>query len=150
MNIGDAAIASGLTIKSVRYYANVKLIEPSRDVNGYRDFSAGDVHKLSFVNRARSLGFSVNDCRVMLSLYEDRNLSSAEIKRSASAHLKHIARKIGELEGMRATLRNLVERCQDDDRPDCPILDELSGTVTRVARKRSGLAQQRRCDKRRM
>ncbi|MEM1316365.1 MAG: Cu(I)-responsive transcriptional regulator [Pseudomonadota bacterium] len=127
MNIGEASAASGLPVKTIRYYEDIGLIRPARGGNGYRDFSEPDARKLEFLGRARSLGFSIEDCRTLLSLYEDRGRASADVKRVAREHLDRIAEKIEELEAMRRALDALVERCHGDDRPDCPILDGLAG-----------------------
>jgi MerR family copper efflux transcriptional regulator len=128
MNIGDVAEVTGLPAKTIRYYEDIGLVTPARSRNGYRDFSDRDAHKLTFLARARSLGFSIEECRTLLSLYEDRDRASADVKQVAREHLDHIARKIEELEAMRTTLQTLVARCHGDDRPDCPILDDLAGT----------------------
>ena len=126
MNIGEVSRASGLPTKTIRYYEDIRLIRPDRGPNGYRDFSPEDVHKLTFLARARSLGFSIDDCRALLSLYEDRDRASADVRHLAREHLDRIARKIEELEEMRNTLDTLVTRCQGNNRPDCPILDDLA------------------------
>ncbi len=125
MNIRDAAEAAGLPPKTIRYYEDIGLIRPARGENGYRDFSEPDVHKLAFLARARSLGFSIEDCRALLALYEDRARASGDVKRVAEAHLSEIDRKIAGLQGMRDALSTLVHRCHGDDRPDCPILEDL-------------------------
>ena len=125
MNIRDAAEAAGLPPKTIRYYEDIGLIRPARGENGYRDFSEPDVHKLAFLARARSLGFSIEDCRALLALYEDRARASADVKRVAEAYLTEIDRKIAELQGMREALSTLVHRCHGDDRPDCRILEDL-------------------------
>jgi Cu(I)-responsive transcriptional regulator len=127
MNIGDAAERSGLPAKTIRYYEDIKLLKPARGDNGYRDYSDDDVHRLKFLQRARSLGFSVEECRQLLSLYGDDNRESAEVKAIAEGKLTEIDRKIAELLGMRRTLEKLVHSCHGDHRPDCPILDELAG-----------------------
>ena len=127
MNIGDAARATGLPAKTIRYYEDIGLVRPARGANGYRDFNAQDAHKLTFLGRARSLGFSIEECRTLLSLYEDRDRASADVKRLAREHLARIARKIDELQALQSTLETLVDRCHGDDRPDCPILDDLAG-----------------------
>ncbi|MCP1198849.1 Cu(I)-responsive transcriptional regulator [Notoacmeibacter sp. MSK16QG-6] len=127
MNIGDVSEASGLPPKTIRYYEDIGLIRPSRSANGYRDFADADVHKLAFLGRARSLGFSIDDCRTLLSLYEDRSRASADVKAVATEHMNRIGRKIEELAAMRDTLGDLVKRCKGNDRPDCPIIDGLSG-----------------------
>jgi Cu(I)-responsive transcriptional regulator len=126
MNIKDAAAASGLPAKTIRYYEEIGLIRPGRTANGYRDFSEADAHKLAFLARARSLGFHIEDCRALLALWEDRGRASADVKRVAEDHLRGIDRKIAELQGLRATLADLVSRCHGDDRPDCPILSDLA------------------------
>ena len=132
MNIGQAARASGLPPKTIRYYEDIDLIRPSRGDNGYRDFGEADIHKLDFLARSRSLGFSIDDCRTLLSLYEDSDRASSEVKRIASQHLTRIGEKIDELEGLRRTLELLIDRCHGDDRPDCPILDDLAAGAPRT------------------
>lgn len=127
MNIGAAAAASGLPDKTIRYYEDIGLIHPARGMNGYRDFSAQDLHKLGFLARARSLGFSIEDCRILMSLYEDRSRASADVKSVAQDHIAQIEQKVAALLTMRDTLRNLVDHCHGDTRPDCPILDDLAG-----------------------
>lgn len=127
MNIGEVAERSGLPAKTIRYYEEIGLIRPLRSPNGYRAFRESDLHKLAFLSRARSLGFSIEECRALLALWEDRGRASAEVKRIAEEHLSDIDRKIAELREMRATLSNLVSACAGDDRPDCPILAGLAG-----------------------
>lgn len=127
MNISDVAEASGLPPKTIRYYEDIGLIRPGRSDNGYRDFSEADTHKLTFLSRARSLGFSIEECRTLLSLWSDRGRSSGDVKRVANQHLERIASKIAELQSMQATLSHLVGQCHGDARPDCPILDDLAG-----------------------
>ena len=127
MKIADVAEASGLSAKTIRYYEDIGLVRPARGTNGYRAFEETDVHKLRFLARARSLGFSIKECRTLLSLYEDHGRASADVKALAEAHLRRIDRKIAELEGLRGTLRHLVARCHGDQRPECPILEDLAG-----------------------
>ena len=127
MNIGNAAAASGLPAKTIRYYEDIGLVRPSRSANGYRDYSGADVHKLVFLARARSLGFTIEDCRSLLSLYEDRDRASADVKALALEKVAAMDRKISELRSLRSTLATLAERCQGDDRPDCPIISDLAG-----------------------
>ncbi|MCR9073487.1 MAG: Cu(I)-responsive transcriptional regulator [Alphaproteobacteria bacterium] len=129
MNIGDVSERSGLPAKTIRYYEDIGLIRPQRGDNGYRRFDGADVHKLVFLARARSLGFTIEDCRALLALYEDRRRASADVKHVAQEHLTSIDRKIVELQTMRAALSDLVTRCHGDDRPDCPILEDLAGPV---------------------
>ena len=127
MNIGRAERISGLPAKTIRYYEEIGLVVPQRRGNGYRDYAEAEVRKLQFLQRARSLGFSVQDCRALLSLYEDKGRASADVKAIAKAHLTAVERKIAELESLRGALGHLVEACHGDDRPDCPILGELAG-----------------------
>lgn len=126
MNIKQASAATGLPAKTIRYYEDIDLIRPARGANGYRDFSAQDVHKLAFLGRARALGFAIADCRVLLALYEDNARTSAEVKAVAQTHLAEIDAKIAALSEMRDTLAHLVQTCAGDDRPDCPILASLA------------------------
>ncbi len=125
MNIGDVASQTGLPAKTIRYYEEIALIKPMRDNNGYRRFREQDVHKLNFLGRARALGFTIEDCRTLLALYEDETRASADVKRVARDHLAQIDAKIADLKAMRDTLSHLVEACAGDDRPDCPILQDL-------------------------
>lgn len=126
MNIKDAGERSGLPAKTIRYYEEVGLIRPLRDSNGYRAFRESDVHKLCFLGRARALGFTIEDCRVLLSLYEDKSRASADVKQIAQRHLDQISEKIAALQSMQDTLSHLVSSCNGDDRPDCPILADLA------------------------
>lgn len=127
MNIGEASANSGLPAKTIRYYEDIGLISPDRTDNGYRDFSETHMHKLAFLSRARGLGFTIEDCRTLLSLYEDTDRASADVKTMARVHLDKMEHKIQELEAMQATLSELVNKCHGDDRPDCPILQGLAG-----------------------
>lgn len=126
MNIGEVANRCGLPAKTIRYYEDIGLIRPQREANGYRRFSPKDAQKLAFLKRARTLGFSVEECRVLLSLYEDKSRASADVKRIAKRHLSEIDAKLAELQAMRHTLSHLVSSCAGDARPDCPILADLS------------------------
>ena len=125
MNIGDVASQTGLPAKTIRYYEDIGLVRPKRDGNGYRAFNSAELHKLAFLARSRSLGFTIEECRALLALYEDRGRASADVKLLAEEHLARIARKITELKVMHVTLSRLVNKCHGDDRPDCPILDDL-------------------------
>lgn len=127
MNIGEAASSSGLPAKTIRYYEDIGLIAPDRTTNGYRDFSETHMHKLAFLSRARGLGFTIEECRNLLSLYEDTDRASADVKAIAREHLDKMALKIKELMAMQDTLTELVNKCTGDDRPDCPILQGLAG-----------------------
>ena len=125
MNIGEAEKHSGLPAKTIRYYEEIGLVRPRRQANSYRSFSEQDVHKLRFLQRARSLGFSVNDCRTLLSLYDDKSRVSADVKAIALGYLNRIDGKIGELQSLRYPLSTLVRARHGDHRPDYPILDDL-------------------------
>ena len=128
MNIGEVASKSGLPAKTIRYYGDIGLVEASaRKENGYRDYDEQDLNLLKFVQRARSLGFTVEECRELLDLYRDRSRASADVKALATRRVGDIARKIAELQGMQASLEDLVDKCHGDDRPECPIIDDLSG-----------------------
>jgi len=127
MNIGTASERSGLPPKTIRYYEDIGLLKPQRAYNGYRDYSDNDIHRLRFLHRARGLGFSVEECRQLLSLYDDKHRSSADVKALATAKLREIERKLAELEALKTMLGHLVHNCHGDQRPDCPIMDELSG-----------------------
>lgn len=127
MNISQASRKSGLPVKTIRYYEDIGLVEPGRRDNGYRHYTFPDLHKLAFLQRSRNLGFSIEDCRALLSLYEDKNRASADVKRLAQAHISEIDRKIVELQGLRKTLGQLIDSCHGDNHAECPILDDLAG-----------------------
>ncbi len=127
MHIRQAAEASGLPAKTIRYYEEIGLVSPDRGANNYRDYSDQHVHSLKFLARARSLGFSIEECRQLLSLYGNRCRASADVKAIAAGHIEEIDRKIAELQGMRETLASLVKACHGDERPECPILEDLAG-----------------------
>lgn len=133
MNIGDVAKRAELPAKTIRYYEDIGLVTPLRDTNGYRAFRETDVHKLVFIGRARALGFSIEDCRALLALWEDSDRASADVRRIAQDHLNKIDTKIADLTRMRDTLSNLVTCCAGDNRPDCPILSELSAEADDTA-----------------
>lgn len=130
MNIGDAAVQSDLSVKTVRYYDEIGLVSPARLDSGYRTYTDVDVHRLQFVSRARGLGFSLDDCRNLLSLYDDESRASADVKRIVREKLLAVDRKIEELQGLRNTLTHLSDNCRGDSRPDCPILKDLAGLDT--------------------
>jgi len=125
MNIGQAAEKSGLPTKTIRYYEDIGLIKPQRDTNGYRAFAESDTHKLTFLGRARALGFTIEDCRNLLALWEDQARASSDVRAIAQDHLSVIADKIADLQAMQSTLSDLVQSCAGDHRPDCPILSQL-------------------------
>jgi len=126
LNIGEVAKLAELPIKTIRYYEDIGFIQPKRSANGYRSFRQSDVHKLAFLGRARSLGFSIEDCRALLHLYADDTRASADVKQIAQEHLTRIDAKVKELQTMRHTLSHLIEACAGDDRPSCPILSDLA------------------------
>jgi MerR family gold-responsive transcriptional activator of gol and ges genes len=130
MNNSQAAEQSGVSAKAVRYYESIALIKPARrSGNGYRDFGAGDVHMLRFIARARGLGFSVAEVADLLALYRDKSRASAQVRGLAASAIGRIEDKIAELRSISIALSDLVARCHGDDRPDCPILDDLSGAA---------------------
>ena len=123
MNIGAAAKAAGLPVKTVRYYADIDLVVPSgRSEAGYRLYTEPELQKLVFARHARAFGFSIDETRELLGLYEDRERSSADVKRIATAKLQEIEAKMRELTALRDELSHLVRACRGDDRPDCPII----------------------------
>lgn len=129
MNIGEAAERSGVSAKMIRYYEDIGLIEPPhRTESNYRVYGEDEVHVLRFIKRARTLGFSVDDTATLLGLWQDKTRASSEVRDIASAHITALETKIAELQGMVQTLSHLVHCCHGDNRPDCPILDDLSGT----------------------
>jgi len=130
MTIGDAARRSGESAKTIRYYESIGLIRPaSRHGNNYRAYRDQDVEFLRFIQRARGLGFSLKEVDALITLYRDRRRTSREVKRLALEHIEELNRKIAELAAIRNALQELAQKCRGDDRPECPILDELgSGT----------------------
>ena len=126
MNIGEAAKASGVSAKMIRYYEDTGLIPPAqRSSSGYRVYSDADTHRLNFVRRARDLGFSVAEISDLLSLWDDSSRQSGDVKRLAQAHIADLQDKIKGLKQMADTLQALIDCCAGDERPDCPILAEL-------------------------
>jgi Cu(I)-responsive transcriptional regulator len=126
MNIGEAAEHSLLPAKTIRYYEDVDLVTPARATNGYRDYSDRDVHQLRFLQRSRSLGFTIEECRLLLSLYQDKHRASADVKAITLEKISEVDRKIAELMSLKVTLAALAHNCHGDDRPDCPIIDDLA------------------------
>lgn len=127
MNIGQAAKASGVTAKMIRYYESIALIPPGRRSDaGYRVYDDKDLHALRFVKRARTLGFSLDQIRELLSLWQNKARASADVKAIALVHVAELDQRIAELSEMRDTLQTLARCCLGDDRPDCPILQTLS------------------------
>ncbi|MGB3931836.1 MAG: Cu(I)-responsive transcriptional regulator [Sphingobium sp.] len=127
MNIGRAALASGVSQRMIRHYEKIGLIpSPSRRESGYRDYSDADVHRLRFIANARDLGFPIEEIRSLLELWQDRTRASSDVKALALARAGELGRKAAALEAMKATLMTLAQACQGDERPECPILDRLT------------------------
>ena len=127
VNIGDAAAASGVSAKMIRHYEENGLIPPAaRTDSGYRMYAEADVHMLRFVRRARNLGFSVKRIEGLLGLWRDRRRKSSKVKALALEHIAELDLRIREMTEMRKTLVQLAHKCHGDDRPDCPILEDLS------------------------
>ena len=127
MNIGAAAAASGVHAKMIRHYEAIGLLRPAeRRANDYRDYGERDLHELRFIKRARRLGFSIAEIGELLALWRDRGRPSREVKRIAEAHIGDLQSRVTEMQAMANTLRELVAACHGDDRPDCPILDDLA------------------------
>jgi Cu(I)-responsive transcriptional regulator len=127
LNISEAAGRSGLPAKTIRYYEEIGLVAPLRAGNGYREYRERDIARLRFLGRARQLGFSIPECRMLLSLSEDASRSSAEVKEIALQKVAEIDAKLAELAVLRETLAMLADRCHGDGRPECPIIEALAG-----------------------
>jgi len=127
MNIGKAAKLSNLTIKTVRYYANIGLVNPKKNIStGYRNYTMEEITKLKFVGKARKFDFSINECKELLSLYEDENRTSKEVKKITLEKISQIDNKLKDLNELRKELSFLANNCHGDEKPNCPILEELS------------------------
>jgi MerR family transcriptional regulator, copper efflux regulator len=127
LNIGDAARASGVSAKMIRHYESLGLLrEARRTVAGYRIYDDSDVHTLRFIRRARALGFAMKDVERLLELWQNRRRASSDVRKVAQQHIDDLDRKIAELHEMRSTLEHLVHHCRGDQRPECPILDDLA------------------------
>jgi MerR family transcriptional regulator, copper efflux regulator len=127
VNIGEAASESGVNAKMIRHYEAIGLLEPAhRRPNAYRDYGSREIHELKFIRRARRLGFSVAEIGALLTLWRDRDRPSRDVRRIAEAHLVDLEARIAEMRAMAKTLRELVHKCHGDDRPDCPILEDLA------------------------
>lgn len=134
MNIGQAAKASGVSAKMIRYYERIGLINPAhRSDAGYRLYTDEDVHTLTFIRSARDLGFSVEGIKDLLALWQDRSRQSADVKKIALSHIEKLNEKIGELQAMVQTLSHLAHCCVGDNRPNCPILNDLAQGHTHAA-----------------
>lgn len=127
MNIGQASKASGVTTKMIRYYDEIGLVQPaSRTDSNYREYEERQINDLRFIKRSRSLGFSMEEITQLLSLWRDRERPSREIKAIADRHLADLDTRIAEMQAMANTLRHLSHCCAGDDRPECPILEDLT------------------------
>ncbi len=127
MTIGQASASSGVPSKTIRFYEELGLVKPAeRLANRYRAYDESNVQTLRFIRRARSLGFSLQEVDALLALYRNRRRASEEVKRLALAHVADLDHKIAELTGIRDTIAELAERCRGDQRPECPILDDLN------------------------
>ena len=128
MNIGSASRASSVSLRMIRHYEKIGLIPPpARQSSGYRDYSDADVHRLRFVANARDLGFPIEEIRELLSLWGDEERNSADVKALALARAEELGRKAEGLAAMRSTLLDLASKCHGGSRPDCPIIDSISG-----------------------
>jgi Cu(I)-responsive transcriptional regulator len=126
-NIGEAADLTGVSAKMIRHYESIGLIPPAgRTFAGYRIYTDNDLHRIRFIKRARTLGFSIRQIEELLALWDDRSRASASVKKLALAHAGELAAKIREMEAMQRTLLQLAQRCHGNARPDCPILDDLA------------------------
>jgi len=127
LNIGDAADASGVSAKMIRHYEEIGLIPKARRTDaGYRTYSGNEVHELRFIKQARNLGFSTKQIAQLLKLWRDRRRPSGKVKQLTLEHIRELDEKIREMQAMKATLEHLAKHCHGDDRPDCPILEELA------------------------
>ena len=127
-NIGEAAELTGVSAKMIRHYEGIGLIPAAgRTFAGYRLYGKVDLHRLSFIKRGRSLGFSIKQIEALLSLWNDPRRASRDVKRLAQAHADELEQKIREMQAMQRTLRDLAHRCHGDERPECPVLDDLAG-----------------------
>ena len=128
VNIGQAAALSGISAKMLRHYESLDLLgRVARTDSGYRQYTEADVHTLRFIKRARDLGFSMAEIAELVDLWRNRRRASANVKRIAQRHADELAQRIEAMQAMQRTLAHLIHCCQGDDRPDCPILDDLSG-----------------------
>ena len=127
MKIGKASKLSNLTVKAVRYYDNIGLVKPIKNIfSGYREYNDKDVLKLKFVGKARKFNFSIDECRELLSLYENKNRPSKDVKKLTLEKISQIDEKLKQLQNLKDELTYLADNCHGDDRPNCPILDALS------------------------
>ncbi|KAA0968440.1 Cu(I)-responsive transcriptional regulator [Aureimonas fodinaquatilis] len=134
MNIGEAAEASGVSAKMIRYYESIGLINPvERGPSGYRIYNIRTIHLLGFIRRARNLGFSIEHIGELLMLWQDKTRPSRDVKQIAGTHIAELEEKISQMQAMVDLLRDLADKCCGDDRPDCPILYDLASETGRTA-----------------
>lgn len=127
VNIGEAARLSGVSAKMVRHYESLGLLpRVGRTGSGYRQYSQAEVHTLQFIKRGRELGFSMDEIAELVSLWHNRRRTSASVRRIAQKHAGDLAQRIDAMQAMQRTLQQLIHCCHGDDRPDCPILDDLA------------------------
>ena len=125
--IGTAAQRAGVSARMVRHYESLGLLPPvARTGSGYRQYTEADVHALRFIRRGRDLGFSMDEIAALLGLWQDKHRASSQVKRIAQAHIDDLGQRIAAMQAMQRTLQSLVHCCQGNDRPDCPILDDLA------------------------
>lgn len=128
VNIGEAARQSGVSAKMLRHYESLGLLGAvARTDSGYRLYSPGDVHTLRFIKRCRDLGFSMAEIAELVGLWQNRRRASSNVKRIAQKHVDELTQRIEAMQSMQRTLSTLLDCCQGDERPDCPILDDLAG-----------------------
>ena len=134
MNIGEAAKSSGVSAKMIRHYESLGLFpQASRTESGYRQYTDKEIGTLRFIRQSRDLGFSLEQIRELLGLWQNRRRSSRQVRALAQAHLEELDAKLRELQEMKATLEHLVHCCHGDDRPDCPIIESLESNGPQVA-----------------
>lgn len=138
MNIGEAARQSGVSAKMVRHYESLGLLpHVHRSDSGYRQYSDAEVHTLRFIKRSRELGFSMPEIAELVSLWQNRRRASKNVRRIAQKHADDLAQRIAAMQAMQKTLGHLIHCCQGNDRPDCPILDDLAGVAPRPVLQRN-------------
>lgn len=134
MNIGAAALASGISPKMVRHYESLGLLpDVARTDSGYRQYRAQDVNTLRFIRRSRDLGFSMAEIAELVGLWQDRGRASAHVKQIAQRHVDELSARIAAMQAMQRSLHDLLQHCHGDDRPDCPILDDLAGALPKLS-----------------
>ncbi len=133
MKISEASTQSGLTTKTIRYYESIGLFKSARSDNGYRDYAPATVRQMHFLQRSRQLGFSLDECRDLLALFQNPSRASKSVKQVASLRLAYIDEQIAHFEHMKITLSGLIKHCPDNDDADCAILDALSDVESQLS-----------------